>query len=50
MAVRKKANPTTEPTEGDAEPGLTLDELVSASGVPARTIRFYQAERLLPKP
>lgn len=50
MAVRKKANPSTEPTEGDAEPGLTLDELVSASGVPARTIRFYQAERLLPKP
>ena len=28
----------------------TLSELASASGVTERTIRYYQAERLLPRP
>lgn len=28
----------------------SLDELAAISGVPARTIRFYQAEKLLPSP
>lgn len=29
---------------------LTIDQLASASGVPSRTIRFYQARGLLPAP
>ena len=29
---------------------MTLEELAEASGVPARTIRFYQSEKLLKKP
>lgn len=29
---------------------LTLEELSERSGVPARTVRYYQAEKLLPKP
>jgi DNA-binding transcriptional MerR regulator len=35
----------------DTEPiGLTLEELAEATGVPPRTIRYYQAEKLLQKP
>lgn len=35
----------------DGEPAaLTLEELAELSGVPPRTIRFYQAEKLLQKP
>jgi DNA-binding transcriptional MerR regulator len=45
---------TTDTSAGDAaEPqGLvyTLEELAAVSGVPARTIRYYQAEKLLQKP
>ncbi|HBX77209.1 MAG TPA: hypothetical protein DEG43_06165 [Acidimicrobiaceae bacterium] len=37
-------------TNKDISPGLTLDELAAETGVPQRTIRFYQAERLIPKP
>jgi DNA-binding transcriptional MerR regulator len=33
-----------------ATPAYTIDALAEASGVPARTIRFYQAEGLLPWP
>ena len=46
--------------DGTAEPGdarsdgghagLTLEQLSEVSGVPARTIRYYQAEKLLQKP
>lgn len=40
--------------EGDGGPeevvSFTLEELAEASGVPARTIRFYQAQKLLRKP
>ncbi len=36
--------------EAPAEQGMTLDELADASGVPPRTIRYYQAEKLLQKP
>jgi DNA-binding transcriptional MerR regulator len=32
------------------EPGYRLQELVERSGLPARTIRWYQSEGLLPKP
>lgn len=32
------------------EPSFTLEELASRSGVPARTIRYYQAQKLLQKP
>lgn len=35
---------------GEADPLLTLDELAEVSGLVARTIRFYQAEKLLQKP
>lgn len=31
-------------------PGMTLDELAAATGIPPRTIRYYQAEKLLQKP
>jgi len=46
-------DPTASTTTTDAdppEPGLTLEELAEASGVSPRTIRYYQAEKLLPKP
>jgi DNA-binding transcriptional MerR regulator len=35
---------------GAARTGLTLEELAGATGVAPRTIRYYQAEKLLPKP
>jgi DNA-binding transcriptional MerR regulator len=35
---------------GSSRQTFTVDELADASGVPARTIRFYQAEGLLPWP
>jgi DNA-binding transcriptional MerR regulator len=43
------------PVEGDSadaadDLSLTLEELAERSGVPARTIRFYQAEKLLQRP
>lgn len=41
------------PTDDPPEPGpelLTLEELAERSGVSPRTIRFYQGEKLLPKP
>lgn len=34
----------------EAEEGMTLDELSAATGIPPRTIRYYQAEKLLQKP
>jgi DNA-binding transcriptional MerR regulator len=37
------------PSDGE-EASLTLEELAGISGVPARTIRFYQAEKLLQRP
>lgn len=37
-------------TAAPADAGLTLEELSITSGVPARTIRFYQGEKLVPKP
>ena len=41
----------TDDASGEAEkPSFTLEELASRSGVPARTIRYYQAQKLLQKP
>ena len=36
--------------EGDADVQYTIDELASESGVPSRTIRFYQSKGTLPPP
>ncbi len=38
-----------EPGPADAD-GMTLEELAADTGIPARTIRYYQAEKLLQKP
>jgi DNA-binding transcriptional MerR regulator len=37
-------------TEGDPRAGMSLEELAGATGIPARTIRYYQAQKLLQKP
>jgi DNA-binding transcriptional MerR regulator len=34
----------------DSEPRFTIDELAALSGVPSRTIRFYQSKGTLPAP
>lgn len=41
-----------DPTDADrpAEEQLTLEQLSELSGVPARTIRYYQGEKLLDRP
>jgi DNA-binding transcriptional MerR regulator len=41
---------TGDAQHGDDEELLTLEQLSELSGVPARTIRYYQAEKLLEKP
>ena len=38
------------PDEEPSEPGMTLEELSAETGIPARTIRYYQAEKILQKP
>jgi DNA-binding transcriptional MerR regulator len=40
----------TTPTTSERQPTYTIDALAGASGVPARTIRFYQSSGLLPAP
>ena len=35
---------------GAGDPGMTLEQLAAVTGIPARTIRYYQAEKLLQKP
>jgi DNA-binding transcriptional MerR regulator len=45
--------PPDPPPSGSTPPGddsLTLEELSEASGVPQRTIRYYQGEKLLDRP
>jgi DNA-binding transcriptional MerR regulator len=55
-APAPRAAPLHEPVDpdGDAPEGeeqlLTLEDLAAVSGVPPRTIRFYQAEKLLQRP
>ena len=42
-----------QPSDADETPGpgeYTIDELAARSGVPSRTIRFYQAKGVLPPP
>src|SRR6185437_12570297 len=41
---------SAEAPEPDVPDGYGLAELVDRSGLPARTIRWYQSEGLLPKP
>lgn len=47
---------TPEPPDDERQdeepprPTMTLEELSTATGVPARTIRYYQAEKILQKP
>lgn len=36
--------------ESEDPPSYTIDELTAQSGVPSRTIRFYQSSGVLPKP
>lgn len=60
MATKRRGQTADSPMTSDAEPpssgsetddqGMTLDELSAASGIPPRTIRYYQAEKLLQKP
>src|SRR4051812_40947032 len=46
-----RSNPPDAESEADAEgPRYSIDELAAASGVPSRTIRFYQAKGALPAP
>jgi len=47
--VAQEEDPAGEPADG-GELSLTLEELAEVTGVPPRTIRFYQAEKLLQKP
>jgi DNA-binding transcriptional MerR regulator len=60
MATKRRSEPAEVPVADDgtdptsvADPddtGMTLDELSAATGIPPRTIRYYQAEKLLQKP
>ncbi|HWH32958.1 MAG TPA: MerR family transcriptional regulator [Egibacteraceae bacterium] len=38
------------PAPADARPGYTVDQLAALTGVPSRTIRHYQSEKVLPPP
>lgn len=42
-------DPASTPAEG-ADPGYSLAELAGVTGVTERTIRYYQSEKLIPKP
>ncbi len=48
--VARDPDETAPEDSEDAAELLTLEQLAELSGVPARTIRFYQAEKLLQKP
>lgn len=39
-----------QPAEDDAAAGYTIDELAAKTNIPSRTIRFYQAKQILPRP
>lgn len=44
------AKAAAEPGADASAPSYTIDELSGLSGVPSRTIRFYQSSGVLPKP
>jgi len=44
------SDPAEQPTTPPPEDQYPLEEVVARSGLPARTIRWYQSEGLLPKP
>ena len=49
--VSEQVESSGDPTpEGDAEVAFTLTELAGESEVSERTIRYYQSEKLLPRP
>jgi DNA-binding transcriptional MerR regulator len=48
MAARKPASEAPRPNGNQR--AYTVDELAFATGVPSRTIRFYQFKRVLPRP
>lgn len=52
VAKKREASASEEATEEAPEPqkGYTIDELAAVTGVPSRTIRFYQAKGALPAP
>src|SRR3954447_11640386 len=49
VATQGETDPETDPGV-EADHRLTLEDLAEATGVPPRTIRYYQAEKLLQKP
>ena len=53
LTARVASDDLIDPSPGPeavSEPTFTLTELAERSGLPARTIRWYQSEGLLPKP
>ena len=42
--------PAERPETAEERPGYTVDELAARTGVPSRTIRHYQSEKVLPPP
>lgn len=48
--MREPASIDQEPEATPEAPSHTIDELSALTGIPSRTIRFYQAKGVLPKP
>jgi|GEM_PF-581667 len=54
-SIRRAASPEADAPPARAEPSepapaYTIDELTATTGIPSRTIRFYQSSGVLPKP
>jgi DNA-binding transcriptional MerR regulator len=47
--MAKREGPSEPPT-GEPAPSYTIDDLAALARVPSRTIRFYQAQKILPRP
>lgn len=55
MSQSKRSKPpesSNEPADAadEAAPGYTIDDLAASTGIPSRTIRFYQSSGVLPPP